>query len=303
MVPRQSTELDSPARQAAVEWVSRLALGEVTAKELASLKAWLAADPCHQAEFDIARQKWADLKSLRPEKAAASRPRWGAWAAAACVVAFSILQIFRTHDVSSSVGEIRETTLADGSRLWLDTDSAVDFDQTATARSLHVVRGRIHIAVANDQQRPLTVEAAGYVVRDIGTSFSVDLAGDGLRVAVVDGAVEVSRDGVTTLLTAMQAASFTEHRVLASAPLDIVSEKAWREGRILFADTSLDTVLAEIDRYRKGTVWLSDAAMGKKVLSGSIPTDDLESGLDALAETAGLRLVRLPYLLVVLPAE
>ena len=71
--------LDGQARA----WVVRLASGDMTATELAALKAWLADSERHWQAFAEARALWQDLEALEPAFAAAEAIRPGAVACTA----------------------------------------------------------------------------------------------------------------------------------------------------------------------------------------------------------------------------
>jgi len=292
--------------ETAARWVARLALKNVTESDLLQLGAWLAASPAHQAAFDDARATWTELPSeYRPpiKHAGWRSPRavatFAAVAAAACAVFVIGAPHLMPHDLASPTGAVRTTTLADGTRLWLDSDSAADFHIDSDSRTLRLARGRVHIAVAADPQRPLTVKAAGYDIKDIGTAFTVDASGTDLHVAVTEGRVDVKRGNAVTALTAGKRVVLNPEHAAAPESFNASSEAAWRDGRILLDQMTLRAALTEIERYRPGRIILLDDELGNRRVSGTLAIDDLDSGLNALAATQRLRFQNFPYLLIV----
>jgi len=68
----------------------------------------------------------------------------------------------------------------------------VDFSQAA--RNVHLIRGEALFVVERDSARPFTVTAGDTTVRALGTQFNVRRRAEGADVAVVEGAVQVTRE-------------------------------------------------------------------------------------------------------------
>ena len=76
------------------------------------------------------------------------------------------------------VGEQKNITLADGSKLHLNTDSIVTVDFTENARNIVLLRGEAHFDVAHDTSRPFTVTAGNNTVTAVGTAFNMQYVDD-----------------------------------------------------------------------------------------------------------------------------
>ncbi|WP_129778030.1 FecR family protein [Peristeroidobacter soli] len=289
--------------RSASDWVAVLASKRASAEDLRALKAWLAADAANRREFDEARRLWSGIAPLEaPLIQSLPRRRpiaiTAGLAAAACLVIAVFIGAFNPHDLVSPVGEVHEVPLADGSRLWLDSGAAVDFEQHDGRRTLRVARGRVHIVVA-ENEAPFVVEARDAVIRDIGTAFSVDVSDDELKVAVSEGLVEVSAGNDLTTLGAGRAARFDGDDPDTAYDFDVTFEAAWREGRVMFKEVPLLSVVRELGRYRTGKILVLDDTAGNRTVSGSVAIADIEGGLDSLANAAGVRLLRLPGVVIV----
>ena len=101
------------------------------------------------------------------------------------------------NQIDDLLGEIRTVDLADGSRVTLGTDSAVDVDLDQQHRQVRLLRGEAWLDVKSDPARPFLVETGPGSVRVTGTRFGVrmtdgPLAGLAARCVVVldtDGTV------------------------------------------------------------------------------------------------------------------
>lgn len=101
-------------------------------------------------------------------------------------------------DLSTATGERRRHRLADGTQLWLNTDSAVDIRFDAHERRILVRYGEVDILTGSDSaRRPLLVQTRDALLRPLGTRFTVrcDEVGSGTLLSVSSGRVAASMPG------------------------------------------------------------------------------------------------------------
>lgn len=182
----------------------------------------------------------------------------------------------------SRVGERRRLTLEDGTRLMLNTDSAVNTRFDAQARRIVLVEGEIWIESGQDAAgRPLIIETRSGFVSPIGTQFMVrQLSGEGqARVVVLDGAVRVKprRGGAALRLNRGEWAAFDMHDVDAAQP-NANNADAWVNGMLFADDLRLDDFLAELGRYRRGFLRCDPAVAALRV-TGAFPVHDTDKVL------------------------
>jgi len=308
---------DDPAGQARA-WVARLASGEIDEAELAAFDAWRRI-PAHGQAFARQRELWRALGSMRdafesapappaaaPRPAFAARPRrarrrlaaWGL-ASAAClaaiVAAAPTLALSLRADYRTGVAAARYT-LADGSLLALDADSAVAVDFDGRARRIELLRGNAWFQVAHGDARPFRVDALGGSVRDIGTAFEVSRHATRVYTAVSEGLVEVDSGGAAPVsVAAGHAASYAEGGAptapQATATADIAG---WRQGELAFDAVRADEALQRIARYRSAPVWTLGSFERAPRISASLRADRSDEAIAAVAQRANLRVQRLP---------
>jgi hypothetical protein len=84
---------------------------------------------------------------------------------------------------------------ADGSRVEHTSADRVEVAEVTPERvELRMVRGHALFHVTPNQDRAFLTHALGYTIRVVGTEFTIDLGGGGVRVEVSRGEVEVRRD-------------------------------------------------------------------------------------------------------------
>ncbi|KAF0803481.1 anti-FecI sigma factor FecR [Alcanivorax xiamenensis] len=297
--------------ETARHWVIRTASGSMDQSEQERLHRWLAADLRHRRAFEREQQFWEDLAALeadmRPAPKVTALPvrrrRFLSLAAAASVALVMMVLALRPQgDFHTAPGEIRTVALEDGSRMILDTDSAVDVHYDAGRRRIELRHGRAWFEVVPNKQRPFQVWSQGGMAQAVGTAYQVEDRGRSALVTVTHGAVLVrspeqgSGHGVT--VHAGQAVAYDQGQApSASSNADVTAALLWTRGRLELDDLPLDEVVAVIQRYHPGKVLLLDADAGRRRVSAMLSVAELDKGLDALAESQGLTLRRLtPYL-------
>ncbi|MFR0689750.1 FecR domain-containing protein [Enterobacterales bacterium AE_CKDN230030158-1A_HGKHYDSX7] len=217
------------------------------------------------------------LLGLAGWRQGALRQQWASWSA----------------DYRSATGEVREFRLADGSHCWLGGDSALDADFSGDARRLRLYAGEILIDTARDR-RPFFVDTEQGRLQALGTRFSVTRRAAATRLAVFEGAVEISLAGQKRVVPAGQQASFDAGGISALQPADPARE-AWSQGVLLANDLTLGEFIAELAPYRHGHLGVNPAVARLRVM-GSFPLQDSERALDMLASILPVRIQRtLPW--------
>ena len=190
-------------------------------------------------------------------------------------------------DERTAVGEVRDLRLADGSRLWLNTDTALDIDADAGRLALH--RGEL---LVDATARPLLLASReGRLHSQQAVRFSVRQDNGRTRVSVFTGAVDIQLDGYgTARINAGQQTAFGSGGVepLSAARAE---HQAWATGVLLADNQRLEDFLAELSRYRHGYLGCDPRIADLRVV-GAFPLADTERVLDALAATLPVRIER-----------
>lgn len=244
-------------------------------------------------------QEWLRAPAVR------RTPIYVWWAAAAVIVvaiglAFAAVYLqVRPVQYATAVSEQRDVLLADGSRVTLNTDTALTVRYAASSRRLELERGEAIFAVKHDAARPFEVVAGQTVTRALGTEFNVDLRSDRIRVSVIEGVVRVSAaadDGTSKVrplvpaLTKGRSAEFRdEDDRIVEAAADLKRIQAWRARRLEFSDTPLPEALEEFNRYSTAHVIIGTADLNTVRVSGVFRIGDTEGFLFSLREALGVQ--------------
>ncbi len=301
-------------RRAAVEWLVELQGDMVTEATRERWRTWLAASPEHRRAWQRVEafgERLRELPSplahatLAPPPARGRRRALGTLAALLVAGSAAWTVEERTSwrqwvaDRRTGIGERASITLADGSRVELNTDTAIDLRFTDAERLLRLVRGEILIDTAPDPAtadgnaaRPFIVETAQGRIRALGTRFTVrqpdGLPGGESTVAVFEGAVELRpRSGGPQVLNAGRQARFTRDGI---GPIATAREEAtaWTRGMIVARDMPLAGFLAELARHHHGRLGCDPAVAGLGV-TGTYPVAAPDKVLEMLQTTLPVR--------------
>lgn len=304
----------SKTQDQALAWFARLQDSKASQRDLAEFADWLAASPMHQAAYDKVAQLWQSqaLNVALSQYAAIPLPqrqqklRSQRWAAAACIVLTSGWLLFGSGlierwqaDAVTGTGEQRRIMLSDGSAVTLNTDTALAFNTTGEQRGVKILSGEAYFEVQPDKTRPFIVETEQGTVRVVGTRFSVK-TGDATQVDVESGIVVCAgQQGDSRQLTAGQHTRIASQGVAAVTDIDAGRAFVWLKGRLIFQDQPLEEVIAELDRYHRGAIVITDAKFAKTRITGNYKLEDTAAIIRALAGIAGARVINLsPYLTV-----
>ncbi len=280
--------------------MARLWADDACEADHAACRRWRAAHPDHEHAWQRLQAFDDKLKHLPPQagpvlldSTADKRPgrRRALQAVAVAVLTVGALPIVRdsqawrrvSSDHSTGVGEIRETVLADGTRLLLNTSSATDVDFDESARTVHLRAGEILITTHPDPAepaRPFLVRSPHGTVRALGTRFTVRLEDEASHVAVYDGAVRIqpghAPQDALQLDAGLRSAFSSRHVRPASDASE--SEAAWAQGLLVAENMRIADFLSELGRYRPGLLRCSPEVAGLSV-TGVFPLTDTDRAL------------------------
>lgn len=203
-------------------------------------------------------------------------------------------------DYHTAAGQQLSLELDDGSRLTLNTDTALAVHFSTQQRRIELLRGEAYFEVAPNKQRPFIVDGGDAEARAVGTAFSVRKQAENLRVAVSEGIVEVGTGSASTLVRAEQQVDVLLTRIQPVLNATNDDAFAWQRRQVVFNRQPLAEVLDEVNRYRAGRIVAVNPALAERVLSGVFNVGDAGAVTEALQATLHAQAVKLPGGLVLL---
>ncbi|KPW18575.1 MULTISPECIES: FecR family protein [Pseudomonas syringae group] len=304
--------LNDRAMDQALTWL--IELEDADADRLASFQTWLNADPAHARAFDKARAIWHSqpvqlaaetlAQPRQPSMWQRVRPHWKPLATAAVLLlglfSFSNLPLRLQADHLTVVGERQRLELTDGSKVLLNTNSAFSSRIDGQQRSARLLQGEAFFDVASRPGLPFEIEAGPVRMSADSTAFSVRYLDGVAQVDVQRGAVDVHavRGNSSLSLAAGERLRIGPGGFGNREKLDPARDLAWVQGRLVFANSPLSEVLAELRRYYPGWIISPNARLNQVAVTGNYRLDNPLDVVRSLAQITSASVHELPALVI-----
>lgn len=292
--------IDPLILDAAADWHASL---EGDAPDFDGFALWLEADARHRHAYDrviafdtLVSDHAAELAPAIPanDDAAVRWPWAGMAAAFALVVGTGALTLRNDAadqiEVATSTGQARTIKLADASAVTLDSNSVVSYAK-GSERNITLGSGSAHFTVKHDAAKPFSVAAGNYQIHDLGTEFSVSRTKEHLSISVSSGLVDISGPGVSRLSLKPGERIDIVRGTFEKSKIDPASVGSWRQGRLMYNNTPLRLVVADINRYAGQAIQL-DPALSDQRFSGILTIGDGSQLAPTLANVMDIPLTR-----------
>ena len=322
-------------------WIAKLDKS-LSAEDERALGAWMAADSQNKAVFLQMAKLWDKMNSLsrlsdlfaEPARQQRQSPRFALAMAASVLLAVLVgvwavldpefADLERGEESTSTVaataidvyqtvtGEYSRVMLADGTELVLNTSTLVRINYTAKHRVLMLEHGELHIRVAKDPARPLSVIVAGNIVQAVGTEFNLEIKDDQkIELVVTEGTVRVGvhnpvpdtavkndagkaepvasppalpASAVTLVAGEELILGMPEEEITDVSLADIEVKLSWQNGNLTFRGETLEEAVKEVERYTSVEFVFLDEDLKKVRIAGLFKTGDVNGLLAALRE-------------------
>lgn len=275
-MPEALPPLSEQMQQAALDLLLEVGESPDDAAIRRKVEDWLESDPRHARAWDRAQRAWA-LAGRVPPPRTGPRRRMAAVAVAAVLV-LAVAWVRAGHgDLHTAVGEIAASRLDDGSEVVLDGGSDLDVAAGEGGRDVTLLAGAAYFQVVPDAGRPFRVHAGEVTVSVLGTAFDVRLEREAVTVAVASGEVEVDSSGGNRRLRLHPGQQASVERLggaVAVAAIDHGAVAAWRDGRLVVQDVSLSQVVEILERHHRGRLFIADAALARRRVTGVFDLSD-----------------------------
>lgn len=299
-------ELSPAILQAAADWLVHLHSGEATERDRQQIRLWCDEHPDHAAAWERAQQFLQHFeripaaigRSALDAPTSPERRRAINQLAVLLAVGPAMWVTWRyapwrelSADFRTGTGEQRQLSFDDGSRVMLNTGTAIEVSFDAVRRYIKLIDGEIFATAARDTARPLIVENRHGSVRTFEGSFAIRQFERHSRVAAFTGTLDVApasaREPVQHIVAGQQSLfdSYSIAPAEAASPLS----RSWTQGMLIARQMPLSDLVAELSRYQRGLLRCDPAVAGIRV-SGAFPVTDVALSLNMLRNTFPVRI-------------
>ncbi|CAK7025535.1 MAG: hypothetical protein PETM_01045 [Petrimonas sp.] len=187
-------------------------------------------------------------------------------------------------------GKRSTLTLSDGSKVWLNSGSVLEFPAqfTGNNREVRLASGEMYIEVAPDGKKPFHVRTSDFDVKVYGTKFNVSTYADSPQsVVLVEGRVSLQpTNKKETFLSPSEQATYSDNGTFNRQKVDVNQFISWKNGYLEFDKTPMTDVLKQIGRYYNLSFdFDNDVNLQRRTCTGKIY---LSENLDNVMTTIGL---------------
>ncbi len=187
----------------------------------------------------------------------------------------------RTADAryATGIGEREIISLADGSRIELNTQTVLRLGNEGGKRIARLERGQAYFEIRHDAAHPFTVLTSQHRITDIGTKFEVRNDTGKVQVTLFEGSAQFESDDANILRQNailkpgdVAVATAASMRITHKPPQNLMSELGWRHGVVIFDHTTLADAAREFNRYNRKKLVVTDPSVARLKIGGTFQT-------------------------------
>lgn len=200
------------------------------------------------------------------------------------------------QEIVSSEGEITIKVLPDGTKVWLNAKSSLQYDENfkeLPVRSV-LLEGEAYFDVAEDVEHPFIVHAEGVQIKVLGTAFNVkSYHGDPtVETTLVRGKVSIETRGAKTkveLEPNQQAIFFHAGDTIELSHVKAKRFTTWISGSLEFEDLPVYDVFKSLERWYGVQIYMNDDGNTHCHLTARIDKESLAETMELIESITGIK--------------
>jgi len=173
---------------------------------------------------------------------------------------------------------ITEITLADGSNIWLNAESTLEYPIPFSSEQREVtLSGEAYLEVVYENDRPFIVKTQNMNISVLGTSFNICVYPDEIEIktTLVEGKICVEDiKGLSESFILEPSQQLTFNKISHESHVKMVDTEiytAWVHGYFIFEEESLENIFQRLGRWYDIQVFFLDDNLKRELLSGKLP--------------------------------
>ena len=211
---------------------------------------------------------------------------------------FALKKMLEEHIVMQTItsrqGMVSQFLLADGTKVWLNSNSELQFPTYFTGDLREVkLKGEAYFEVVKNKHQPFRVHADDLDVEVLGTSFDVANYQDEKvsEVILVEGKVSLStKQGdirkENFLKPGERGVCFEKSGKIITEVVHVDKYIAWRDGNLIFRDDKMEEVVKRLSRWFNVEIVINDPEIKGYIYKANFRNENLEQVLNLLKMSA-----------------
>jgi transmembrane sensor len=212
---------------------------------------------------------------------------------------FSMKKLMEEHvlmqTVSSRQGMVTQFSLADGTKVWLNSGSELEFPTRFAGDMRDVkLKGEAYFEVFKNEKQPFRVNAKDLNIDVLGTSFNVINYDDDVQseVILVEGKVSLTGDDehsekeYGTMHPGQRAVYHNDIHKVDTEEVEVDKYISWRDGNLIFRDDSMEDVVKRLSRWYNVKIVITDPEIKSYIYKATFRNENLNQVLNLLKLSA-----------------
>lgn len=142
-------------------------------------------------------------------------------------------------------------TLADGTRVWLNSTSSLKFPTAFGHERMVEITGEVYFEVARNKVSPFKVKVNDMVIQVLGTHFNVMAYHDepAIRTTLLEGSVKISGAKGSALLRPGDQARMNDEGFTVVKNVNVDQVISWKNGQFNFKGTNIQGIMRQLARW------------------------------------------------------
>lgn len=183
-----------------------------------------------------------------------------------------------------------QVTLADGSLVWLNSTSSLEFPFAFTGNTREIkITGEAYLKIAKNKQQPFIVHLPGSTVRVTGTEFNINTFDPGIeKISLIEGSVLLAGTKDSIALKPGRQGVCIKGKDLYDQSFNQRNTLSWTEGIYYFENSRIDEITKTISRWYNVNIVVDNSRNSNKrfvgVLNKKKPLGDFLKTLEYVAD-------------------
>lgn len=200
------------------------------------------------------------------------------------------------EEITTGTGEMKIISLADGTRITLNTQSRLKYPAKFSRNERAVfLSGEAFFEVAHNPSRPFKVHTDQFRVHVLGTSFNIKAYGEDeeLSVSVASGKVGIrpaaAKSKSYLLVPGDQLTWKRSSSKFSRSRMAVADIFLWQKGKFIFRNESLENISRELQRYYKVQFQFNNKSLLTKQINLKIKNQSIVTVMKALSISGEFR--------------
>lgn len=170
-----------------------------------------------------------------------------------CANKKTAIDVYDINTLIVPYGKRSTLTLSDGSKVWLNSGSVLEFPARFAGenREVRLASGEMYIEVTHEKKKSFFVHTPDFNVKVYGTKFNLSAYVNSPKsIVLVEGSVGLQSAGGNEIkLMPNEQAVWSQDGTFETQEVDVAHFISWKNGYLIFEDAPMTEVLKQIERY------------------------------------------------------